>query len=201
MMKSSIAIGLLALVMVIGACGSDNKEGTTTEKKNVEARKMGDLKIAFYNQDSLKLHFEYYREQDSLVTKKQLAFQNEVQRRTTELQNYLISNDEKARNGLLSQNEIMQVQQAAQQKEATLMQFQQTEGEKIEEEVYNKLEAIGNKIEHFAKKYCEENDIDILLIYAKGGQINFINEAMDVTEDFTTYLNDQQAALEAEIAK
>ncbi len=201
MMKSSIAIGLLALVMVIGACGGDKTEGTPKEKKNVEARKMGDLKIAFYNQDSLKVHFEYYREQDSLVTKKQLSFQNEVQRRTTELQNYLISNDEKARNGLLSQNEIMQVQQAAQQKEATLMQFQQTEGAKIEEEVYNKLESIGNKIENFAKKYCEENGIDILLIYAKGGQINFINDAMDVTEDFTTYLNDQQAALEAEIAK
>ncbi len=200
MMKSSIAIAFLALVMVVGACGGDSKEAPK-EKKNVEARAMGDLKIAFYNQDSLKLHFEYYREQDSLVTKKQLAFQNEVQRRTTELQNYLISNDEKARSGLLSQNEIMQVQQAAQQKEATLMQFQQTEGAKIEEEVYNKLESIGNKIEHFAKKYCEENGIDILLIYAKGGQINFINESMDVTEDFTTYLNEQQAALEAEIAK
>ncbi len=199
MMRSSIVIAVLALLM--GACGSGKEESTKAEKKNVEARAMGDLKIAFYNQDSLKLHFDYYREQDSIVTKKQLSFQNEVERRTSELQNYLISNDEKARNGLLSQNEIMQVQQAAQQKEATLMQFQQTEGAKIEEEVYNKLEAIGNKIEHFAKKYCEENQIDILLIYAKGGQFNYINSSMDVTEDFTTYLNEQQAQLEAEISK
>ena len=199
MMRTSIVFVVLALL--IGACGGDDKETAPKEKKNVEARKMGDLKIAFYNQDSLKVHFDYYREQDSIVTKKQLAFQNEVQRRTNELQNYLISNDEKARSGLLSQNEIMQVQQAAQQKEASLMQFQQTEGAKIEEEVYNKLEAIGNKIEHFAQKYSEENNIDILLIYAKGGQINYIHEGMDVTEDFTTYLNDQQAALEAEIAK
>ena len=199
MMRSSIVIAILALVM--GACGNSKEESTKAEKKNVEARAMGDLKIAFYNQDSLKLHFDYYREQDSIVTKKQLSFQKEVERRTSELQNYLISNDEKARNGLLSQNEIMQVQQAAQQKEATLMQFQQTEGAKIEEEVYNKLEAIGNKIEHFAKKYCEENQIDILLIYAKGGQFNYINSSMDVTEDFTTYLNEQQAQLEAEISK
>ena len=94
-MRSSIVIAVLALLM--GACGSGKEESTKAEKKNVEARAMGDLKIAFYNQDSLKLHFDYYREQDSIVTKKQLSFQNEVERRTSELQNYLISNDEKAR--------------------------------------------------------------------------------------------------------
>ncbi len=194
-------ITVIACVLVLTACG-DNKEAekeSTTAK--VETKNVGDLKIAFYDQDSLKVYFDYYREQDSIVTKKQLSFQNEVQRRTTELQNYLVKNDERARSGLLSQNEILQIQQVAQQKEASLMQYQQTEGAKLEEETYNKLEAIGNKIELFAKKYCEENGIDILMIYAKGGQFNYINSSMDVTKEFTTYLNDQQEQLAEDIKK
>jgi Skp family chaperone for outer membrane proteins len=200
-MKGIITSVFVASLLLITAC-SDKKEGeveSTTPK--VETKNVGDLKIAFYDQDSLKVYFDYYREQDSIVTKKQLGFQNEVQRRTTELQNYLIKNDERARSGLLSQNEILQIQQVAQQKEGSLMQYQQTEGAKLEEETYNKLEAIGNKIELFAKKYCEENGIDILMIYAKGGQFNYINSSMDVTKEFTTYLNDQQMILAEDIKK
>ena len=200
-MKNIMKITVIACVLVLTACG-DNKEAekeSTTAK--VETKNVGDLKIAFYDQDSLKVYFDYYREQDSIVTKKQLSFQNEVQRRTTELQNYLVKNDERARSGLLSQNEILQIQQVAQQKEASLMQYQQTEGAKLEEETYNKLEAIGNKIELFARKYCEENGIDILMIYAKGGQFNYINSSMDVTKEFTTYLNDQQEQLAEDIKK
>ncbi len=200
-MKGIITSVFVASLLLITAC-SDKKEGeveSTTPK--IETKNVGDLKIAFYDQDSLKVYFDYYREQDSIVTKKQLGFQNEVQRRTTELQNYLVKNDERARSGLLSQNEILQIQQVAQQKEASLMQYQQTEGAKLEEETYNKLEAIGNKIELFAKKYCEENGIDILMIYAKGGQFNYINSSMDVTKEFTTYLNDQQKSLAEDIKK
>lgn len=200
-MKGIITSVFVASLLLITAC-NDKKEGeveSTTPK--VETKNVGDLKIAYYDQDSLKVYFDYYREQDSIVTKKQLGFQNEVQRRTTELQNYLVKNDERARSGLLSQNEILQIQQVAQQKEASLMQYQQTEGAKLEEETYNKLEAIGNKIELFAKKYCEENGIDILMIYAKGGQFNYINSSMDVTKEFTTYLNDQQKSLAEDIKK
>lgn len=200
-MKKLVSSAIIACLFVLTACGDKKETEKESTTPKVESKKMGELKIAYYNQDSLKVHFDYYREQDSIVTKKQLSFQNEVQRRTTELQNYLMKNDERARSGLLSQNEIAQIQQVAQQKETSLMQFQQTEGAKLEEETYNKLEAIGNKIELFAKKYCEENNIDILMIYAKGGQFNYIHPSMDVTKEFTTYLNEQQNQLAEDIKK
>lgn len=200
-MKGVITSAIVASLLLITACGDKKEVEAESTTPKVETKNVGDLKIAYYDQDSLKVYFDYYREQDSIVTKKQLGFQNEVQRRTTELQNYLIKNDERARSGLLSQNEILQIQQVAQQKEGSLMQYQQTEGAKLEEETYNKLEAIGNKIELFAKKYCEENGIDILMIYAKGGQFNYINSSMDVTKEFTTYLNDQQMILAEDIKK
>lgn len=200
-MKKVLTISAVACLLVLAACGGSKEEPKENTTPKVETKNVGELKIAYYNQDSLKVHFNYYREQDSIVTKKQLAFQNEVQRRTTELQNYIIKNEERARSGLLSQNEMVQIQQVAQQKEGALMQYQQTEGAKLDEETYNKLEAIGNKIKLFGKKYSEENGIDILMIYADGGQINFINSSMDVTEEFTNYLNEQQKELEKDIKK
>jgi len=200
MKKLHIIIAILTL-FGLAACseGSVQKEKKQNTTPDIEARSSDGLKIAYYNQDSLQVHFKYYREQDSIVTKKQLAFQNEVQKRTSNLQNYIVRNDERARSGLLSENEIMQIQQTAQQMEGALIQYQQITGGKLEEETFKKLETIENKISVFSNEYCKNNDIDILLIHAKGGQINYIHPSFDVTKGFTEYLNQKQAELEADI--
>lgn len=200
-MKQLYIITATIAILGLVACDGDSvtKDNEPNAKTNIETRNNDGLKIAYYNQDSLQIHFKYYREQDSIVTKKQLAFQNEVQKRTSNLQNYVVRNDERARSGLLSENEIMQIQQTAQQMEGALMQYQQTEGAKLEEETFKKLETIENKIKAFSDEYCEEKGIDILLIFAKGGQINYIHSSFDVTEEFTAYLNKKQEELEKDI--
>jgi outer membrane protein len=126
-------------------------------------------------------------------------FEAEMKRRGKELEDYVRRNDEKARNGLLSQNEIMQIQQKAQTMEQELMQYQQAQAAKIEEESVKKLEAITKKIETLGKMYSEKNNIDILLIHGAGGQLNFINEKMNVTSDFIRFLNENQASIEKDL--
>jgi outer membrane protein len=134
-----------------------------------------------------------------VITRKQKLFEAEMKRRGKELEDYVRRNDEKARNGLLSQNEIMQIQQKAQSMEQELMQYQQAQAAKIEEESVKKLEAITKKIETLGKMYSEKNNIDILLIHGAGGQLNFINEKMNVTSDFIRFLNENQANIEKDL--
>jgi outer membrane protein len=122
-----------------------------------------------------------------------------MKRRGKELEDYVRRNDDKARNGLLSQNEIMQIQQKAQTMEQELMQYQQFQAAKIEEESGKKLEAITKKIETLGKMYSEKNNIDILLIHGAGGQLNFINSTMNVTSDFIRFLNENQASIEKDL--
>jgi len=189
----------LALALVFVSCGGKNEEKKENTVPKVQVRNMGSIKIAFYNSDSLKVGYDYYREQDSIVTKKQLSFQREVEKRTKEYQSYIVRNEEKARSGLLSQNEMMQIQQKVQQMEADLMRYQQEEGAKLESETMRKLEEISNKIEALGKKFSEENKIDILLINGKGGQINYITPAMDVTKEFVAFLNQNQEDIEKDL--
>jgi outer membrane protein len=199
-MKIRSVVGILAMTLIVAACGN-KKKGEENTIANVQPRELGELRIAFYHSDSLKTNFDYYREQDSIVTKKQLAFQKEVERRTKEYQDYIVRNDEKARSGLLSQNEMMQIQQRIQQMEGELMRYQQEQGRKIEEETMSKLESISKKIEVLGKKFSEESKIDILLIHGAGGQLNFINPEMDVTKEFVAFLNKNQADIEKDLKK
>jgi Skp family chaperone for outer membrane proteins len=197
-MKKIIIATLLTGVFI--SCGkSDKKEASVTPK--VEARDMKGLKITYYNSDSLKVYFDFLKREEAIVTKKQKAFQGEVQRRTKEYQNYIVRNNEKLQNGLLSENEQVQIQQNAQRMEGELMQYQQNEGARLENETMKKLEAISKKIESLGKKFCELNNIDIMLINGPGGQINYINGSMDVTKEFAAYLNQNQAEIGKDLKK
>lgn len=196
-----IAIAALSFSALFYSCKSKEEKPKEDTTPKVENRDMKGLKIAYYNSDSLKGHFLYFKEQDELITNKQKAFQKEVERRSKEYQNFIVRNNEKLRSGMLSENEQMQIQQKAQQMEASLMEYQQTQGAKIEKETMEQLEVISKKIEVYGKQFSEEHGIDILLINGPGGQINFINPSMDVTEEFTNYLNQHQEELEKEIKK
>jgi Skp family chaperone for outer membrane proteins len=193
-----VSIGILVLAVSCNKSPEKVKENTTPK---VEARDMKGLKIAYYNSDSLKVYFEYFKEQDAIVTRKQKAFQKEVERRTGDYQNFIVRNNQKLQSGLLSENEQMQIQQRAQQMEADLMQYQQAEGGRLEKETLEKLESISKKIEVFGKQFSEENNIDILLIHGQGGQINFVNPSMNVTKEFTAFLNEHQAEIEKDVKK
>ena len=200
MLKTAF-IGIAAIGLTVASCGGEKKEKIENTTPKVQVQKIGELKIAYYDQDSMKANFEYYKEQDALVTKKQIAFQNKIEAKRKEMESYYNNFMKRAQNNELSQVESEGYQRNLQNQEAEIMQFQETEGAKIEKETLAKLEAIGNKIEKFSKQYCEENGIDILLIYAKGGQFNYINPSMNVTKEFTAYLNQNQNAIQKDLNK
>lgn len=194
-----IFVLFLCACFLFACSNNENSAKKSTPNPTIINKYKNDLVIAFYHQDSLKEHFDYYKKEDQAVSKKQRTFEAEIQRRSKELEAYIRRNDEKARNGLLSQNEIAQIQQKAQTMEQQLMQYQQTEGARLEQESLKKIEAITKKIEVLGKLYCEKNNIDILLIHGNGGQINFINNKMNVTSDFIRYLNENQATIEKDL--
>lgn len=157
------------------------------------------LKIAYYSNDSVKKYFAYFKREEAAAEKKQKRFEAQLQKLTDDYEAYIVKKDQEARAGLLSQNEIAMVQQKAQQMQASAMEFQQKEGARIEKETLKSLEAINKKVEQWGKKYCEKHHIDLLLIQGQGGQINYINSAMDVTKPFVNFLNENQTKIEKEL--
>ena len=97
------AIAALSLSALIYSCGSKEEKPKEDTTPKVENRDLEGLKIAYYNTDSLKVEFLYFKKQEDLVTKKQKAFQKEVERRSNEYQNFIVKNNEKLRTGQLSE--------------------------------------------------------------------------------------------------
>lgn len=197
-MKSLIVSASILGISLFTSCGDKPAAKKDTTPK-VAVRSLGGLKIAYYSNDSIKTNFDYFVKEEGIIKKKQKAFESEVERRTKAYEAFITKKDAEARGGLLSQNEIAQVQQRAQEMQNQIMQYQQTEGAKIEELAMKSLETVNKKIEALGKKYCEKHQIDILLMHGEGGQINYINSRMDVTSEFVNFLNENQAQIEKEL--
>jgi Skp family chaperone for outer membrane proteins len=189
-------IGLLVVfIALLFSCSSETIEVNKEEKNtvpNVVTKDTVGLKIAYYQLDSLRSQFKFYKEQDEIVSQRQLAFQKEIDRRTVAYESYLIQKDGEAKKGLLSENDMVSIQQKAQKMQEDIMKYQQSEGAKIQEEMAKKLEVIDKRIEVMGKQYSEKHKIDLLIAHSKGGQFTFINPSMDVTREFLNFLNENQ---------
>ena len=197
-----ISLYIIASSLILLSCSNESEKETelvSSASVNTLEKDTSGLVIAFYFNDSLKEGFTYYKNIDEDVSRKNLAFQNELKRKTNNLENFVSKKGAEAQQGLLSENEILKIQQKAQRMEAELMQYQQQEGAQLEAEVMRKLTDINNKVISFGKKFSEENGIDLLMGYADGGQINYVNPSMDVTRAFIDFLNKEQKLIEEDL--
>ncbi len=197
-----ISLYIIASSLILLSCSNESENATdpvSSTRVNTLEKDTSGLVIAFYFNDSLKEGFTYYKNIDEDVSRKNLAFQNELKRKTNNLENFVSKKGAEAQQGLLSENEILKIQQKAQRMEAELMQYQQQEGAQLEAEVMRKLTDINNKVISFGKKFSEENGIDLLMGYADGGQINYVNPSMDVTRAFIDFLNKEQKLIEEDL--
>lgn len=192
----------MAITMItLSSCGDKKTEVKETAPAKVQDVKTGSLKIAFYNQDSLKSQFAFYKEQDEYIKNKQLGFQKQLDAMTKEYQSFVQRNEERAQKGLLSQNQLQEIGAQVQAKEKQIMEYERGNGQKLEAETIKLLEEIGKKIETYSKDFSTKNKIDILLIQAGGGQFGYITPTMDVTTEFIEFLNANEEAIKADIKK
>ena len=193
-------IAFIFLVSLMVSCGDSNEKQKVVEKQvNLVSQDSTGLIMAFYYNDSIKTGFEYYRKAEASLTAKQASYQSQIQSKTQKYQNYVTKKQKDIQAGLLSENEMMKVQQKAGEMEQEIVQYQQREGAKLEGDMLKKLEEINKKLEAFGKMFSEKHGIDILMGYSSGQQINYIHPKMNVSGSFIDFLNSEQKKLEEDL--
>ena len=190
---------LTAFLLMISCGESKEKQKVIVKQVNLVSQDSTGFIIAYYYNDSIKQNFEYYKNIEAKFTSKQMIFQNQIESKTQKYQKYVTKKQKDIQAGLLSENEIMKVQQKAAEMEQVIVQYQQREGAELEANMMKNLQEITQKIESFGKIFSEKNGIDILMGYTSGQQINYINPQMDVTTSFIEFLNSEQTKLEKEL--
>ena len=195
----NVLIFLPIILLTILSCNSEVKEVKKSTTPNVPVKDPEGLKIAFYNSDSLKSKYTYFVNQEKIINQQQNSFESEIKKKENDFKNFISRNEKRAQNGELSQNEIGGLQQKAQEMQQNILAFQQNRGAQIEKEAIELMSDISKKVEKYADEFCKTNKIDILLIHGQGGQFGYINEAMEVTNEFINFLNEKQKEIDKDL--
>ncbi|MEX1192993.1 MAG: OmpH family outer membrane protein [Brumimicrobium sp.] len=192
----------LATTFVFTACG--DKESTNNNEKSqkqVDKRQLGNdttgIAIAYYLQDSIATQFNFYREIDSMLKAEEMNFQKELETKIRKYRQYEENIQKRMDAGEITGYELDEIQQSAMEKQQAIQQFEQQKGAELQQESLQYQTALMNKIAEAGREFSNEKGIDLLYFYQKGGQITYISDAFDVTEDFIDFLNKREEELKS----
>lgn len=192
----------LSCALIISSCNpkQDNSESTDADNNEVVTNRSKDtsgISIAFYYQDSVATKFRFYKAIDSMLKAKQLNYQKELESKYRAYQAYEADIQKRMDNGEITGYQLDDIRKTAAQKQQSIQVFEQQRGAALQKESMEYQVAIMNKISESGKEFSDKNGIDLLFFYQKGGQITFINDAYDVTDEFIGFLNKREAELKS----
>jgi outer membrane protein len=193
------------LSLALTSCGGNDTSNSKSDDDSIvqTSRKsmVNDstaLSIAYYHQDSIAVHFNFYREVDSMLKAKEMQFQKELESRIRSYQAYEADIQRRMENNEITGYQLEDIQKTAAQKQQSISRFEQQRGGELQQETMEYQTALMNKLAQAGKEFSEKNQIDILFTYQKGGQITYIANSFDVTEQYINYLNKREEELMAD---
>lgn len=172
----------------------DSEKSKNTAEKIQQSPKDGNV-IAYYFQDSIGTKFNFYREIDSMLKSKEREFERQLRSKYENYQKYEENIRKKMDAGEITGYQLEDIQQQAMRKQEAISTFERQRGGELQRESLNYQNALMNKISEAGREFSQENGIDMLFFYQKGGQITYISDAFDVTDSFVDFLNKREEAI------
>lgn len=192
-MKSSLFI--ISAVVLFTACKSGKTEDVKENKSSSVTVKEGELKIGFFNTDSIPNQFNFYKVETAKLEKegkkleqKAAGMQSSYQAVANEFQRGLNSN-------VLSDNQKMNFQGRLEKMQQDMATFQQNEMGAFQEKQYKSNEVLMNKIAEYSASFAKENGFSMFFVRGQGSGVAYAKESMDMTTDFIDYMNKKEDAL------
>lgn len=200
-LKNLGLVVLGALFVSATACGdkTGKKEGTTPAEPVVVEAKENTMKIGYYNVDSLNEQYKLVKdvsyEIETKVKKLSASFESEVK----QFEKWAKDMSDKMEKGLLMSREEKEFMEKYQKRQMELGQKEQKLAGQIQELQADHFIKATNRVNDFVARYAKEHGFDMIFQYQIGGQIVYINESFDVTNDIISGLNEEYKQLQKDL--
>ena len=193
-MKNATLILNVVLLLAVAFLFIDRFSGGKGESGRVEGKQVstapgGPLHIVYLNSDSLLAKYDYFRQRQEELARKEETASRGLQSRSQELEREIAEAQRQAQSGTLAPKQIQQMQQNLGLKQQQLMQDQQQiqqellqEGQQLQMELEGKLKTLLDVLK-------EEKGYDYILNYGPGSGVLAVKESLDVTDIVVERLN------------
>ena len=179
-----IAVIILFVKMPGGSGGEEDVPDSLSTEVNIPDD--GKLTIAYYRSDTLSMKSDFVLEVQKQIEQVQVDAQNKMAAKEKEIQRWQQGWENK---GTLLPNEQEKYMQEAQAKQMEIAQFEQNLNMQVAMDQENLMVTLYQRLESYAKSFCEENEIDMLVSLQMGQNVIYMNPNLDVTQQFLNHVN------------
>lgn len=152
-------------------------------------------KIVYINSDVLNEKYEYVKELTSAAQSKQQHLEGIYQTKAQKLQQDYADFQQKASQGLLSENQTTAAQEDMMKRKEELDQME-SQLQTMMEEIQKSNEEVRKTVVDYIKEYNKKGKYNYILTYTSGpgGVVILANDSLDITNEIVEGLNDQYRA-------
>ena len=200
-MKFKIHLFFAMYSLLVISCKNDKTESTSDNVNNALFNvknfntDSSQIVIAFYKMDSIAVGFDYYRKVDSTMKQKTKQFKSALQSKVDNFQKFQQTASRRIQNGEITGMQYDEIERELMSRQQAIALYEQQRGTELQQETIEYDSTIMNKISEAAKEFSEKNGIEIFFAYAKGGQITYISQGFDLTNEFIDFLNERENEL------
>lgn len=199
MKKGFKLIGALSLAAVL-LYGCDKGAPTTTSVNDSSASSIqGEVNIAFVYTDSVINKYEYFKSKSEELTEKGKKFEGDLQSRARGFEQEVQSFQQTGGNMTVNQQRAKQEDLA--KKEQNLMTYRDNLMQELSSDESALYSEVYDRVQKYLKDYAQNNNLDVILSYTRGGGVWYANDAIDLTESVIEGLNDAYTKTPADSAK
>ncbi len=189
MRKLSIVLSIIGITATVFSSCEQNNNTTangSTEEAAVEVD-ISDLKIAYIHTDSVINNFSYFKERSAEIADKGKRFEGELSSRAKGFEQEVANFQKSA--STMTMNQARAKEEELVTKERNLVTYRDNLMQELsadENQLYNE---VYDRIQVFLKDYAQQNDLEMILSYTRGGGVWYANEALDITKSVTEGIN------------
>lgn len=192
-----LAVAVIALFVLYFTDGDKAASEGGSKPAQATLSQGGDLKIAYFNVDSVLANWDmYFQVQQELATK-QTSLENEFAGKQQSFMTRVEDAQYKIQRGLVTRAEAEQLQVQLGEEEQRLMALQQQYGLQMQEEGAVKNRQMIDKIEQYVKKFNESYGYTYVFSYSFGGNLLYGDDAYNITDLIIEGINAEYAETES----
>ncbi len=168
--------------------GCNQPATTSTEGETTSTiGSTGELKVAFVYTDSVINKYDYFVKKSEEITEKGKKFEGELQSRAQGFEREVANFQQSA--NTMTQNQALAKQDELGKKQQNLMTYRDNLMQELSVDEANLYNEVYTEVQDFLKTYAQENSLDVILSYTRGGAVWYASDAMDLTKEVIEGLN------------
>ena len=189
MNKIFTGAALVAVTLLLGACGAKSEEEEVMNEESVQTEQTVGLKIAYVELDTLMSQYQLYKDYSEVLTRKGNNIQKTLAQKQHALESHAAAVQKKYEsNGFTTRDEVEQAQASIQKEQSDLAELADRLQNEFAMEQARINDEARDSIQSFLKRYNKTKKYDYVMVKA-GDNLLVANPKYNITNDIVKGLN------------